>query len=55
MINVKAFMGIKSMITNVPTKVDPLGELPMYCVTYTKEVGMYNIVNNLQIIIIWIH
>lgn len=45
MINVKAFMGIKSMITNVPTKVDPLGELPMYCVTYTKEVGMYNIVN----------
>lgn len=42
MLTVKGFISIKEKISNEPTKVDPLGELPTYCVTYTKELGMYN-------------
>lgn len=44
-LNIKGFISIRNKITNEPNKIDPLGELPMYCITYGKEIGLYNHVN----------
>lgn len=39
---IKGFISISDNIANEPNKISKLGEIPTYCLTYSKEVGLYN-------------
>lgn len=42
MLNVKAFLGIDSLISNDPNVTSPLGELSVLSRTFSKDIGEYN-------------